>query len=265
MGYYLLRSGMITVGTVYLIVHYTNILGRPIRELTQQVESFQNIGASTERLAELRGIESRIRDGRGTSLPAGPLSLAFDSVSFGYVEDEQVLSGMSFQLDPGKVLGVLGRTGSGKTTLARSVFRLYDPTKGRIALGNVDIRDARLRALRERVALVTQDVQLFQASVRDNLTFFDRDIPDERIRAVIDELDLADWYRSLSDGLDTRLEAGGRGLSAGEGQLLAFTRVFLRDPGLVILDEASSRLDLPRSNSSSGLSTSCCATAPRSS
>lgn len=243
MGYYLFRNGAITVGTTYLIVHYTNILGRPIRELTQQVESFQSIGASTERLAELRSIESKIRDGRGTGLPTGPLSLAFDDVCFGYVEDEQVLNELSFQLEPGTTLGVLGRTGSGKTTLARLVFRLYDPTAGRIELGDVDIREAKLSALRERVALVTQDVQLFQASVRDNLTFFNRSIPDERIRTVINELELADWYRSLPDGLDTRLEAGGRGLSAGEGQLLAFTRVFLRDPGLVILDEASSRLD----------------------
>jgi ATP-binding cassette subfamily B protein len=79
--------------------------------------------------------------------------------------------------------------------------------------------------------------------VRDNLTFFDRNIPDERIHSVIEELELADWYQSLPDGLDTKLETGGRGLSAGEAQLLAFTRVFLRDPGLVILDEASSRLD----------------------
>jgi ATP-binding cassette subfamily B protein len=110
-------------------------------------------------------------------------------------------------------------------------------------LGGTDIRSARLRALRQHVAIVTQDVQLFQASVRDNLTFFDRGVPDERIRAVIEELELEDWYRSLPDGLDTVLEGTGHGLSAGEAQLLAFTRVFLRDPGLVILDEASSRLD----------------------
>jgi len=91
--------------------------------------------------------------------------------------------------------------------------------------------------------MVTQDVQLFQASVRDNLTFFDRSISDERIRAAIEELELAGWYQSLPDGLDTELETGGQNLSAGEAQLLALTRVFLRDPGLVILDEASSRLD----------------------
>jgi ABC-type multidrug transport system fused ATPase/permease subunit len=91
--------------------------------------------------------------------------------------------------------------------------------------------------------MVTQDVQLFQASVRDNLTLFDRSIPDERIHEAIGELELEPWYESLPDGLDTELETGGQGLSAGEAQLLAFTRVFLHDPGLVILDEASSRLD----------------------
>jgi ATP-binding cassette subfamily B protein len=140
-------------------------------------------------------------------------------------------------------LGLLGRTGSGKTTLARLVFRLYDPSAGRIALDGIDIDQPTLDVLRSRVAMVTQDVQLFQASVRDNLTFFNPGIPDERIHAVIEELELGDWYDNLSEGLDTRLETGGRGLSAGEAQLLAFTRVFLRDPGLVILDEASSRLD----------------------
>jgi ATP-binding cassette subfamily B protein len=242
-GYYLFRSGAITLGTAYLFVHYTNMLGRPIRDLTRQVETLQQIGASTSRLADLRAIESKTVDGPGADIPNGPLSLTFDNVSFAYTRDEPVLQDLSFELEPGMVLGLLGRTGSGKTTLARLVFRLYDPLAGRIALGGVDVRQPGLKALRERVALVTQDVQLFRASVRDNLTFFDRRISDGRIREVIEELELADWYASLPEGLDTELESGGRGLSAGEGQLLAFTRVFLRDPGLVILDEASSRLD----------------------
>jgi ABC-type multidrug transport system fused ATPase/permease subunit len=242
-GYSLYRDGAITIGTAYLLVHYVNLIGRPIRELTQQAESLQNIGAATERLRDLRAIEGKIEDGPGADLPAGPLALDFDGVSFAYTQDELVLKDLSFRLGPNTVLGLLGRTGSGKTTLARLVFRLYDPTAGQVNLGGVDVRQAGLKELRQRVAIVTQDVQLFQASVRDNLTFFDRSIPDERIQAVIQELELADWYESLPEGLDTKLETGGRGLSAGEAQLLAFTRVFLRDPGLVILDEASSRLD----------------------
>jgi len=176
-------------------------------------------------------------------LPPGALSLAFKDVYFAYKDGEPVLEKIDFQLKPGVVLGLLGRTGSGKTTLARLIFRLYDTSQGRIELGGVPLTRPRLTTLRQRVALVTQDVQLFQATVRDNITFFDRSIPDSRIIAVIQELGLTGWLEALPKGLDTKLETGGRSISAGEAQLLAFTRVFLRDPGLVILDEASSRLD----------------------
>jgi ATP-binding cassette subfamily B protein len=242
-GYTLFHAGRISLGTVYLIVYYVNLLRRPIREITQQVENLQNIGAATERLRELRGFESKLKDGPGANIPEDALALAFEDVHFSYKEDEPVLVGINFQLEPGKVLGLLGRTGSGKTTLARLVFRLYDPTQGRVVLGGVHIALPRLKILRERVALVTQDVQLFQASVRDNITFFNRSISDEKILTVLHELELDEWLQALPKGLDTRLETGGRSISAGEAQLLAFTRVFLRNPGLVILDEASSRLD----------------------
>ena len=141
------------------------------------------------------------------------------------------------------MLGLLGRTGSGKTTLARLLLRLYDPTEGRVCLNGTPLTDATVDEVRQRVALVTQEVQLFQASVRDNLTLFNpvhlrRDHP-----AALADLELASWLESLPEGLDTELSAGGGGLSAGQAQLLAFARVFLADPDLVILDEASSRLD----------------------
>jgi ABC-type multidrug transport system fused ATPase/permease subunit len=139
---------------------------------------------------------------------------------------------------------VLGRTGSGKTTLTRLIFRFYDPASGAVRLGGTDLRELRLGALHRAVGVVTQDVQLFQASVRDNLTLFDASIPDTRIMEVLEELGLAPWIDGLPCGLDTEVASGGKGLSAGEAQLLALARVFLRDPGLVILDEASSRLDV---------------------
>ena len=242
-GYTLYRSGTITLGTVYLMIYYLNLLAQPIHELAHHVESFQTIGASVERLIELRRIEQTVQDGLSAAVPSGPLSLVLDGVSFAYGERESVLQNLFLRLRPGKVLGLLGRTGSGKTTLARLILRLYDPTTGRIVLDSLDVRQASLKVLRQRVALVTQDVQLFRGTVRDNLTLFDRTIPDERILAVVEELELEDWYKSLPQGLNTLLEASGRGLSAGEAQLVAFARVFLRDPGLVILDEASSRLD----------------------
>jgi ATP-binding cassette subfamily B protein len=169
--------------------------------------------------------------------------VAFDEVAFSYDEDEPILHDVSFELKPGEILGLLGRTGSGKTTMTRLLFRLYDPTAGIIRLGNRDIRHVTPESLRGNVGIVTQNVQLFQASVRDNLTFFNPDIADNQVLDTLEELGLDGWLNGLAHGLDTRLLSGGQSLSAGEAQLLAFARIFLEDPGLVILDEASSRLD----------------------
>ena len=242
-GYWLYTAGLITIGTVYLFVHYINLLEEPFWAMTHEIESFQTIGACVERLTEFRSFKAQVLDGTLDEVAPGPLSLAFRDVSFSYNGSGPVLEGVSFRVQPGAVLGLLGRTGSGKTTLARLVFRLYDVKEGSIRINNVDLREFQLVALRRNISIVTQNVQLFRASIRDNLTFFDRSIPDERIVQTLEDLELGDWYRSHSNGLDTVLEPGGRSLSAGEGQLLAFTRVFLRDPALVILDEASSRLD----------------------
>jgi ATP-binding cassette, subfamily B, bacterial len=242
-GYWLYTAGLITIGTVYLFVHYINLLEEPFWAMTHEIESFQTIGACVERLTEFRSFKANVVDGTLEEVAPGPLALAFQEVSFSYNGSGPVLEGITFQVQPGSVLGLLGRTGSGKTTLARLIFRLYDVKSGSIRVNDVDLREFQLSALRRNISIVTQNVQLFRASIRDNLTFFDRSIPDERILQTLDELELGDWLRSLPNGLDTELEPGGRSLSAGEGQLLAFTRVFLRDPALVILDEASSRLD----------------------
>jgi ABC-type multidrug transport system fused ATPase/permease subunit len=242
-GYWLFTAGLVTIGTVYLFVHYLNLLEEPFWAMTHEIESFQTIGACVERLTEFRNFKAEVIDGASVDMPAGPLGLAFKDVAFSYNDSDPVLNGLSFELQPGSVLGLLGRTGSGKTTLARLIFRLYDPGSGCIEINGADLRTLHLQTLRRSIAIVTQDVQLFRASIRNNLTFFDRSIPDKNILATLDELELGDWYRSLPNGLDTQLETGSRSLSAGEAQLLAFTRVFMRNPGLVILDEASSRLD----------------------
>jgi len=266
LGAYLYQAGAITIGTVYIIFYYTELLRQPIEQIRTQLQELQKAGASIERVEELFHIQSRIADGPGTPIPVGALAVAFEQVAFGYDDERRktedgspnasgedpssfvlrpsssVLTDISFTLAPGRVLGLLGRTGSGKTTLARLLLRLYDPTAGTICLGGVPAPEARLHELRRHVGMVTQDVQLFQASVRDNLTFFNRAISDARLMDAIDDLGLSDWLRALPAGLDTELGAGG-GLSAGEAQLLAFARLFLADPGLVILDEASSRLD----------------------
>lgn len=242
-GYWLFTAGIVTIGTVYLFVHYLNLLEEPFWAMTHEIESFQTIGACVERLTEFRNFKAEDKNDSGKKIDSHPLALTFNDVTFAYNGSDPVLSRLSFDLQPASVLGLLGRTGSGKTTLGRLIFRLYDVKEGGIKINGTDIREIQLDSLRRNIAIVTQDVQLFRASIRDNLTFFDRSIPDERIIATLEELEMGDWFRSLPKGLDTELETGSRSLSAGEAQLLAFTRVFLRNPGLVILDEASSRLD----------------------
>ena len=218
------------------------LLEAPIEQITQQMQELQKAGAGIGRIDELFAMKSKLPRGKDVALPTGALPLSFERLGFAY-GDKRILDDVSFRLESGKVLGLLGRTGSGKTTLTRLIFRLYDPTTGSVKLGGVDTRDAAPESLRERVGMVTQEVQLFHASVRDNLTFFSPDIPDARIEAVLRDLGLGAWLDGLENGLETTLAPGGGGLSAGQAQLLAFARVFLKDPGLVILDEPSSRLD----------------------
>ena len=265
-GASLFFSGALTIGTVYLIFHYTNLISQPLERIAREFEQFQRAGAGIARIQELFATESRLAETPAAAVgavssaesdsagPAGALAVEFEQVRFAYPtdappdertsEDEKfALDGFQLRLQPNEVLGLLGRTGSGKTTLTRLLLRLYDVDSGRVLVAGRDVRQWPLRQLRSQVGIVTQNVQLFQASIRDNLTFFDRTVPDARIREAIDELGLAQWFASLGAGLDAQLQVGSGGLSAGEAQLLAFTRIFLRDPGVIVLDEASSRLD----------------------
>jgi ATP-binding cassette subfamily B protein len=239
----LFKTGMLTIGTIYLIFQCTEMLRQPTEQIRNEVQDLQQADASMARVEALLATVPRVTDGPGTELPPGPLAVELDGVSFGYAEDVSVLRDVSVSLSPGRVLGVVGRTGSGKTTLTRLLLRFYDPLSGVVRLGGVDLRAARLAAVRARIGLVTQEVQLFNASVRDNLTLFDDDVPDEQISAVLDTLGLTSWLQEMPLGLDTLLLPGGSGLSAGQAQVLACARILLRNPDLVILDEASSRLD----------------------
>jgi ATP-binding cassette, subfamily B, bacterial len=241
LGVWLRLSGVVTLGAVYLFFTYMSMLEAPLDQITQQLQEFQKAAAGIRRVRELLDTPRTVLSGE-RSLARQAHSIKFEEVRFRYAERD-VLKGLSFRLEPGETLGLLGRTGSGKTTLIRLASRLYDPTEGHILIDSVDLRRANLRDIRRRIALVTQDVQLFHGTIRDNLTFFNPCVSDERIWQVLHELCLQSWIEDLPQKLDTMLEAGGSGLSAGQAQLLAFGRAFLRDPGIVILDEPSSRLD----------------------
>lgn len=246
LGAWLFGIGTLTLGSVYLVFQYIEMAHRPIEEIREQMNDLQKAGASIERVEEMFATKSRLVQRSEATVSEGALRLTFDHVTFSYDDeagDEKVLQDVNFDITPGRVVGLLGRTGSGKSTIARLVTRLYEPQEGSVQVGGRATWDIELTNLRERVAMVTQDVQLFRATVRENLTFFDESVSDERLLDVIHRLELDEWLRSLPHGLDTMLESGSGGLSAGQAQLLAFTRVFLRDPGIVVLDEASSRLD----------------------
>jgi len=244
-GILLRQAEALSVGTLVLLFQYAQMVRTPIEQIVGQAKQLHEAGASATRVASLLAEQPAIRwPAEPRPLPAhGPMSLRFAGVTFAYPGDPPVLRDVDLELGAGRSLGVVGRTGSGKTTLARLALRLYDPTEGSVRLAGVDLRDVARDELRRNVRMVSQDVHLFAASLRDNLTLFDEGIGDDAIEEALERVGLRRWRAGLPDGLDTRLGAGGTGLSAGEAQLVAFARVFLAHPALVVLDEASSRLD----------------------
>ncbi len=176
LGSLLFGNGTLTLGSVYLIWYYVSMTRDPMDEIRTQMEDFQKAGAGIARVQELFDTEARLTWTGDRALPPGPLSVELDHVRFSYEDegdDGPVLHDVSFAIEPGRVLGVLGRTGSGKTTLARLLTRLYDPQTGTVVVGGVPLTEAGRESVRHRIGMVTQDVQLFRATIRDNLTFFD--------------------------------------------------------------------------------------------
>jgi ATP-binding cassette subfamily B protein len=239
-GAYGVSTGLATIGTAYLLFRYAGMLQGPIGTLSEQTDQLQRATAGVARIGELLALAQPPDTGAQTLPPGVPLSAELDRVSFAYTPGVIVLTDVSFALPAGRVLGLLGRTGAGKTTIGRLLFRLYDADAGTVRVGGLDVRAVARDDLRRRVGLVTQDVHLFRASLRDNVTLFAPTVPDERVHAALERLGLGGWAEARG-GLDAGVDPGA--LSAGEAQLVALARAFLADPGLVVLDEASSRLD----------------------
>jgi ATP-binding cassette subfamily B protein/ATP-binding cassette subfamily C protein len=229
---YLWNQKAITIGTAYIFFYYTTLLSEPIEQIRTQLEDLQQAEASIYRIQDLFQVQSQLNAGGKELLPNGALSVTFTNVSFSYSErikrqdtkPELILQDISFHLPPGHVLGLLGRTGSGKSTLARLLLRLYDAQSGTIRLGNVPINQTPLTDLPKHVGLVTQNVQLFQTTVRNNLTFFNQNISDERIYQTLEMLGLSAWLHSLPKDLDTELNGTKKSYKLYEVRISSFNQ-----------------------------------------
>lgn len=237
--------GQLSLGSVLALFRFSQMVRQPLEAVAEQITEFQRAVAGSRRAARLLSTSPALVDGPGATLPEGPLDITFERVSFAYPDepDRPVLDHVDLHVPAGTVVGVVGRTGSGKTSLGRLLLRFWDVTGGSLKLGGVDLRQTTQAHLRTRVGVVTQEVQILRATLRDNLTLLGAVTAEDRaLRAALVEVGLGAWLAGLPAGLDSVLE-GDTELSAGQAQLLAFARILLTDPGLVVLDEATSRLD----------------------
>ena len=242
----LVASGAITLGTAFLLFQYVLLISRPLEDLVHQLETVQKANGAMVRVIDLLEVQPTIVDRGTTSPPPGALGITCRGVSFAYDDGDDggegrtILHDVDIDIAPGRSVGVVGRTGSGKTTFSRLLLRLVEATDGTVELGGVPIADISMAELRRRVALVPQEVELFEGTIRDNVTLFD---PAPTDADVAEALARAGLGHLAAGGIHRALGFGGAGLSAGESQLLALARVWLRQPDLVVFDEATARID----------------------
>lgn len=241
-GLHGLDTGAISVGTLTMIYLYVSLLQQPLEEMSSQTGQLQQMMAVLTLAADwLRPANTAERT--TTALPDRPLAVTFEHVTFGY-GDQPVLRDVSFSVEPGRSLGIVGPTGSGKSTVLNLLCGLADPQHGRVLIGGTDISTLTPAAFARHVTVLSQRAHVFTASVYDNVTLFDDGISRERVWQVLARLNAVSWVSELADGLDTRVGTGARVLSDGEMAVLACARALVRPGQLLVVDEGAARLDV---------------------
>ncbi|UQU67027.1 ABC transporter ATP-binding protein/permease [Couchioplanes caeruleus] len=237
--------GSLTIGELTAFVLYLNSFFQPVQQLVQLYTQYQQGRAAVGKINGLLGTAPSVRPKPGAvELPPVRGEIVLDDVTFGYLPDRPVLEHVRLTVRPGETIACVGPTGAGKSTLAKLVTRLYDPTGGRILIDGHDLRDVTLESLRRQIGVVPQEPFLFAGTLRDNIAFARPDASDAEVWAAVDEVGLRDLVERSPEGLQTPLHERGQSVSSGERQLLALARAFLAEPRVVVLDEATSSLDL---------------------
>jgi ATP-binding cassette, subfamily B, bacterial len=242
-GGWMVHEGVLTVGTVAFFVLALSNLFEPVQQLSQLFNMVQSAGAGLQKLYELLDTPVDVSERPGAvDLPeAGDIDV--EGVSFAYGDGPPVLHDVSLHIAAGSRLALVGPTGAGKSTLAKLVARLYDPTGGTVRFGGVDVRNATMASLRSRIVVIPQEGFLFNGTIRDNVRLAREGATDPEVDAALRAVNAYDRFASLPEGLDTEVRERGSRLSAGEKQLVSLARAALADPALLVLDEATSSLD----------------------